>query len=161
MNENINLVEILKDCPRGTKLYSSLFEEVKFDKINTIAYPTIDTIDMYGDKRSFLTNGKYVPAFPNAECMLFPSKDQRDWSKFTAPWYKKTEWFNPWRKKDKKEKFDPKTLKPFDKVIGRDSACCIWDNDFFSHIGSDLIHTGALAISTSAVFPTMMIPSIF
>ena len=118
MNENINLVEILKDCPRGTKLYSSLFEEVKFDKINTIAYPTIDTIDMYGDKRSFLTNGKYVPAFPNAECMLFPSKDQRDWSKFSAPWYKK-------------EKFDPKTLKPFDKVLVKEWGK--WTIDFFSY----------------------------
>lgn len=38
---------------------------------------------------------------------------------------------------NKKEKFDPKTLKPFDKVIGRDSAERIWDCDFFSYIGSD------------------------
>ena len=51
--------------------------------------------------------------------MLFPSKDQRDWSKFSAPWYKK-------------KKFNPKTLKPFDKVMilnGRK-----WHCDFFSHI---------------------------
>ncbi len=26
MNENLNLVEILKDCPEGTKLYSLLSE---------------------------------------------------------------------------------------------------------------------------------------
>ena len=38
---------------------------------------------------------------------------------------------------NKKDKFAPKTFKPFDKVIGRDSAGRIWDCDFFSHIGSD------------------------
>lgn len=39
---------------------------------------------------------------------------------------------------NKKEKFNPKTLKPFDKVIGRDCAGRIWDCDFFSHIGLDI-----------------------
>ena len=34
MNENLNLVEILKDCPKGTKLYSPIFGEVKFEEIN-------------------------------------------------------------------------------------------------------------------------------
>ena len=29
MNENLNLVEILKDCPKGTKLYSSVLGEVE------------------------------------------------------------------------------------------------------------------------------------
>ena len=53
--------------------------------------------------------------------MLYPSKDQRDWSKFTAPWYK-----------PEKKIFDPKTLKPFDKVIvkGPDSK---WLCGTFSH----------------------------
>ena len=51
---------------------------------------------------------------------MFPSKDQRDWSKFTAPWYKK-------------EKFDPKTLQPFDKVIVRDEGTSTWKVDFFSN----------------------------
>ena len=53
------------------------------------------------------------------ECILFPSRDQRDWSKFTAPWYKK-------------EKFDPKTLKPFDKVIVKGSDLK-WICGIFSH----------------------------
>ena len=55
------------------------------------------------------------------ECTFFPSRDQRDWSKFTAPWYKK-------------EKFDPKTLKQFDRVLARidggDVYC--WFADFVS-----------------------------
>ena len=33
MNENLNLVEILKDCPEGTKLYSPVFGEVEFESI--------------------------------------------------------------------------------------------------------------------------------
>lgn len=35
MNENINLVEILKDCPKGTKLYSPLFGEVTLLAVDT------------------------------------------------------------------------------------------------------------------------------
>lgn len=31
MNENINLVEILKGCPKGTSLYSSILGEVIFE----------------------------------------------------------------------------------------------------------------------------------
>ena len=58
-----------------------------------------------------------ISRWHNGECLLFPSKDQRDWSKFTAPWYKK-------------EKFDPKTLKPFDKVLVRISN--LWRVNFFS-----------------------------
>ena len=34
MNENLNLIEILKDCPKGIKLYSSVFGEVKFDCVD-------------------------------------------------------------------------------------------------------------------------------
>ena len=52
--------------------------------------------------------------------MLYPSREQRDWSKFKAPWYKK-------------EKFDPKTLKPFDRVLVRDDNKDKWFCEFFSH----------------------------
>ena len=56
--------------------------------------------------------------------MLYPSKDQRDWSKFTAPW-------------DKKEKFDPKTLQPFDRVLCQHDNYSIWQCNLFSHIHAD------------------------
>ena len=62
-----------------------------------------------------------IDCFTSAEPMLFPSKDQRDWSKFTAPWLKK-------------EKFDPKTLRPFDKVIARNTQSNSWTIEYFSHI---------------------------
>ena len=137
MNENIDLTKILKDCPKGWEFYSSIFGEVKFNKIKKESEYPIVIITKHGNNSEIKSDGKYFGEYDDGECTLFPSKDQRDWSKFTAPWYKKTGWFNPWREKYKKEKFDPKTLKPFDKVIGRDSAGYIWDCDFFSHIGSD------------------------
>ena len=32
MNENLNLVEIMKDCPKGTKFYSTVYGEVEFEE---------------------------------------------------------------------------------------------------------------------------------
>lgn len=34
---------------------------------------------------------------------------------------------------DKKPKFDPKTLQPFDRVLARDYETCKWKVDFYSH----------------------------
>ena len=120
MNENIDLTKILKDCPIGTKLYSPMFGEVYFEKIRSdYEYDIITTSGNY--TATFTKEGFYY-ADADGECTLFPSKDQRDWSKFTAPWYKK-------------ERFDPKTLKPFDKVLVRAFEHHIWKVDFYSHKG--------------------------
>ena len=104
MNENLNLVEILKDCPIGTKLYSTIHGDVKLELIGDHQpHPIIVRIcDDY--KECFSADGK-IYSFYDGECILFPSREQRDWSKF----------------KPKKPKFDPKTLQPFDKVLVRDS----------------------------------------
>ena len=119
MNENIDLTKILKDCPEGTPLYSSTLGDVTFKEIdNGVIYPIIvSCFNNYNE--SFTADGKMIKN--KGECTLFPSKDQRDWSKFTAPWYKK-------------ERFDPKTLKPFDRVLGRDCDNRIWKCNLFSHI---------------------------
>ena len=124
MNENINLTRILKDCPEGFELYSSLHGKVIFSGIdeNSLKYP-IDCTDYKGSCTSFTKEGYLYKMYPDAECVLFPSKDQRDWSKFTAPWYKK-------------EKFNPKTLKPFDKIIARVDEHGIWCCEWFSFIDS-------------------------
>lgn len=87
MNENINLVEILENCPKGTKLYSPLFGEVDFQKICNDDEGAI-IITKGALTISFTKEGFYY-ADEDGECLLFPSKDQRDWSKFTAPWHKK------------------------------------------------------------------------
>ncbi len=88
MNENLNLVEILKDCPKGTKLYSTVHGEVEFEKIiNDDTFPIKFSFVVKGknsDLRyaaSVSIDGKYATKY-NGECILFPSKDQRDWSKF-------------------------------------------------------------------------------
>ena len=101
MNENLNLVEILKDCPKGTKLYSPIFGEVELDKIDIHSDPPIRVLCKYG-KDGFSKDGRICPAY-NGECVLFQSKEQRDWSKF----------------KPSKPKFNPNTLQPFDKVLAR------------------------------------------
>ena len=130
MNENIDLTKILKDCPKGFKLYSLLHGEVSFRGIDeTSDYPiTYDypIIGCMGESVSafYLTrNGAYSSKY-NGDCILFPSKEQRDWSKFTAPWYKK-------------EKFDPKTLNPFDRVLIKD---VIWNAGIFSHYNKNVCY---------------------
>ena len=103
MNERIDLTKILKDCPRGTKLYCSIYGEVEF--------VCIDEHEKYPIK--VMVNRKFIEAFSrkgfirpqyNIKGNLFPSEVQYDWSKCSAPWFKK-------------EKFDPNTLKPLDKVM--------------------------------------------
>ena len=123
MNENIDLTKILKDCPKGTKLYTSVWGEAYFDKILKKEVYTI-LIDTYSGYKCLTKEGCYINA-NGAECILFPSEDQRDWSKFTAPWYKK-------------EGFDPKTLQPFDKVLVTDEHHTRWRCSFFSHIVDSL-----------------------
>lgn len=86
MNENIDLTQILKDCPKGTKLYTPLAGEVTFKGVyNENTYP-IEVINKFDDEISFDSKGRYFSEFD--ECLLFPSKENRDWSKFKAPWTK-------------------------------------------------------------------------
>ena len=115
MNENIDLTKILKECPKGWKLYSPIFGEIDFSKICDDVYAIVTIQDCR--TVSFTKEGFYYPDL-SVECLLFPSKEHRDWSKFTAPW-------------PKKERFDPKTLKPFDRVLCK-NGLDIWRCDFFS-----------------------------
>ena len=119
MNNNIDLTRVLKDCPKGTKLYSTIFGEVEFQKIEEERNYPIVCIATAGNNCDVTADGRYYDVF-GGECILFPSKEQRDWSKFTASWYKK-------------DKFDPKTLKPFDRVIVRNNNG-EWKCAIFSHI---------------------------
>ena len=81
MNENINLIEILKGCPKGTKLYSTIYGDVKFESINEDkSHPIIVRIGE-DHTESFSIDGK-IYSFYDGECTLFPSREQRDWSKF-------------------------------------------------------------------------------
>ena len=218
MNENLKLVEILKDCPKGIKLYSTIFGKVKFSHVENDTYPIVLDVRK-GFKFRVSQDGRYINDF-NGECTLFPSREERDWSKFNP----KKDWFVPpcefkdgdilsyqnkclnnrtiyiyryheiynttyyvalsgntysifridnegkwalngynetvrfateeekqklfkaikdngykWNAETKtleklvKPKFDPKTLKPFDRVLVKLTRDCIWNATFFSH----------------------------
>lgn len=74
-------------------------------------------------KNVYVTKGGLDNHNFNGECTLFPSKDQRDWSKFVRFWDKL-----------KIERFNPKTFQPFDKVLARDYSSDNWECALFSHI---------------------------
>ena len=81
MENKINIAEILKDCPKGTKLYSTVFGEVTFDSIGIEDKYPIIVCKLDGMKTSFTEEGHYTE-YPNSECVLFPSSEMRDWTKF-------------------------------------------------------------------------------
>lgn len=76
----MNIAEILKYCPKGTKLYSPIFGKVTLQEV--CHSNLIKILIKNGNCRVFLANGSYSEY---GECVLFPSKDQRDWSKFRLP----------------------------------------------------------------------------
>ena len=121
MNENLNLVEILDGCPRGTKFYSSVFGEVELLEIKEGYLHPIGLRCFNGDRMYITVEGRLFPTY-DGECILFPSKYQRDQSKFKKFW-----------NKTKVEKFDSKTLQPFDKILARDYIDAPWSIDLFSH----------------------------
>ena len=129
MNENLDLTKILEGCPKGTKFYSSDFGEVTLFEVCTYDwdhYPIKLHYPSEVSSRPLITsltkNGQNVYGY-DGECTLFPSKTQRDWSKFERFW-----------DKPKVEKFDPKTLHPFDKVLVRDNLLSKWRPDFFGFL---------------------------
>lgn len=81
----MNIAEILKYCPKGTKLYSTIFGEVTLNKINIHEKYPIVVYRLNHIKTSFTREGYYMEDFPDSECVLFPSKEQRDWNKFRLP----------------------------------------------------------------------------
>ena len=83
MENKINIAEILRDCPKGTKLYSPLFGTVTLEccGINSKDYPIRTTLHN-GSCTSFSPHGTFLRGFESAETVLFPSSEIRDWSKF-------------------------------------------------------------------------------
>lgn len=138
MNENIDLTKILKDCPMGWEFYSSVYGDVEFVEIyrepvlcnsrpredvwlGQVIHDCEHPIRFWstnGLEHSVSSRGEMIKGC--GECTFFPSRDQRDWSKFTAHWYKNG-------------KFDPKTLNAFDRVLVRNFKTVKWRCDHFSH----------------------------
>ena len=132
-NDSLDLTKILKNCPAGHKFYSPIYGDVEFLMLldsGKIRFQCYDSGVCYN--LVVQTDGKL---HDNGECLVFPSREQRDWCKFEAPWY------NPDAQSEQKvedwakiERFDVSTLKPFDKVLVRDGRASNWKCKFFSHI---------------------------
>lgn len=120
MNENIDLTKILENCPKRTEFWSDDYGIVRFDSIFIGADTPIRVTRPDEYYSHYTKEGWHCKEMPGS-CLLWPSRDCRDWSKFTAPWLKK-------------ERFDPKTLKAFDRVMvyGKNEG---WFCSIFSHIG--------------------------
>lgn len=81
-----NIVEILKYCPKGTKLYSPICGDCTLYGVSLDEVYSIEVIACSNDTHQLFTSeGIFLDDQKDAECLLFPSKNQRDWSKFRIP----------------------------------------------------------------------------
>lgn len=115
--EKLDLTQILKDCPEGTKLYSVICGEVKFKGIVKNDLFPVEVKDVNLVSWHFSKKGTYSN-IEDAECTLFPSKTNRDWSTF------KTESEQP-------------QFKPFEAVLVLDTIDGFWDADFYAYFDTD------------------------
>lgn len=116
----MNIAEILKKYPKGTKLYSPLYGEIELVSVYDKKYPIVcshkvNNVEYY---RTFTEEGKCRDY--NAELMLYPSRDQRDWNKFGET-----------------DQVNNHQFKPFDKVLVRDYDNEEWLCNIFSHINEN------------------------
>ena len=84
MENKINIAEILKDKPQGTKLYSSACGKCNLVSVDDKSFK----ISFYNSKFGFMNGGegyldKNGKLYDDGECVVFPSKEMRDWRKFS------------------------------------------------------------------------------
>lgn len=84
METEINIVEILKDKPQGTKLYSSACGKCELKEADDKSFK----VSFYSSKFGFMLGGegtfdKNGNLYDDGECIIFPSKEMRDWEKFS------------------------------------------------------------------------------
>lgn len=83
--EKINIAEILRDCPKGTKLYSPLFGKCELGEIsNDNKYPILITAQKAAGRvvEALMKDGSYFEGFEDTDTMIFPSVEMRSWDKF-------------------------------------------------------------------------------
>lgn len=114
--KTLNLCEKLAGCPEGTKLWSPVLGECEFVRLcNDMGCHFVvrrgGTLETTFDK-----SGHFFDF--SEECLIFPSKDNRDWDSWERP-------------KVKPERFDPETLQPFDKILVRNNGAVLWECKMF------------------------------
>ena len=83
MEQKLNIAKILKNKPRGTKLYSMIHGKCSFEAVTD----EIFKINFCTSKFDLTQSGectliKFGNMYDGGECIIFPSKEMRDWRKF-------------------------------------------------------------------------------
>ena len=79
MEKELNIAAILKDKPQNTRLWSPIFGDVYLKDVTDVNNNMI-RITHHGVDNIFMNNGK---VWADGECVVFPSKEMRDWRKFS------------------------------------------------------------------------------
>lgn len=83
--KDLNLIELLKNCPKGMKLYTTVWGEVEFIKTHDVGMisvvPTSNPFNT-SDTKLIYSDGRFTI---DGECIIFPSKENRNWSTFHRP----------------------------------------------------------------------------
>lgn len=83
MDSKINIAKILKDKPRGTKLYSTVHGKCSFEGVTDEIFKINFCTSKFGlTQTGECTLIKFGNMFDGGECIVFPSREMRDWSKF-------------------------------------------------------------------------------
>ena len=84
MEQKLNIAEILKNKPRGTKLYSMIHGKCSFEAVTDEIFKINFCTSKFGLTQSGeCTLIKFGNMYDGGECIIFPSKEMRDWSKFS------------------------------------------------------------------------------
>lgn len=83
MEKRINIAELLKDCPTGMELDCAMWDDVKFDKIETKGnYPI--RVQIGGDIHELFTEFGQWNHNDKAKCVIYP-KGKTTWEGFHRP----------------------------------------------------------------------------
>lgn len=82
MTDNINVLEVLESKPNGTKLWCVLFGKCFLDGIDINNIRPIRIGIEKGDTFKLTANAKLGGKYIDGDCLLYPSKEMRDWSRF-------------------------------------------------------------------------------
>ena len=83
MEQKLNIAKILKNKPRGTKLYSMIHGKCSFEAVTDEVFKINFCTSKFGLTQSGeCTLIKFGNMYDGGECIIFPSKEMRDWSKF-------------------------------------------------------------------------------
>lgn len=78
----MDLLKILKNVPKGTQLFSAIHGTIKFNRVDSdIEHYPIWCSDNNNAVLPFSREGKHYVEYPG-ECILFPSRENRDWNTF-------------------------------------------------------------------------------